>query len=192
MKGAVMLQTEIRRDAIILPCEPTGEIGTLAGDAEKVLGYSVLRESIDEPPETPRLAHALGQLGIDILNKQDVITYMSERLCNRTLELLGEWSQRKPAVSDWGSGEYFMGPSWESTPIAKYKEAIPEFVINKAVQIKQALPECQIWIRHLTEDRDPFLEVTLGKANEYNSGKNGSERYFIEVWDEPKFEGRLR
>lgn len=31
-----------------------------------------------------------------------------------------------------------------------------------------------------------------GQANEWNSGDNGSERYFIEVWEEPKFEGRIR
>jgi hypothetical protein len=187
-----MLMTEIKRSVLTLPVESTDDVATLAGDAEAILGYSVLRESLTEPTETPRLAAALASLGIEILNKQDVLNYMRERLCDRTLELLDEWQKGNPApVSSWGSGEYFMGPSWAPTPIAKYKDKIPEFVVNKAVQIKRALPDVQIFIRHLTEDKDPFLEVTLGKADEYNSERNGSERYFIEVWEEPKFEGRL-
>ena len=188
-----MLMTEIKRNVITLPVAGTDEVLTVAQDAEEVLGYSVLRQSLTEPPETPRLASVLSDLGIEILNKQDVTAYMRERLCDRTLELLDEWQKGNPdPVNSWGSGNAFIGPQWDVTDIAKYKEAIPEFVVNKAVQIKRALPEVGVYIRHLSEDKDPFLEITLGKANDWDSDKNGSERYFIEVWDEPKFEGRLR
>jgi len=187
-----MLATEIKRTAFAMPCESEEEVLSLAGEAETVLGYSALRKHLDHPEEKPQLAQALAQLGIEILDHQDVLTYMSERLCTRTQEMLGSWAATNPAISSWGSGEYFMGPSWEKTAISKYKEAIPEFVVNKAAQIKRALPECEVWIRHLTEDRDPFLEVTLGKADEWSAAGNGSERYFVEVWDEPKFEGRMR
>lgn len=188
-----MLMTEIKRSVLTLPVETTDEVSTLAGEAEQVLGYSVLRQSLSAPIEAPRLATALATLGIDILNKQDVLAYMRERLCDRTLELFDEWQKAAPeAIGAWGYGASFGGPSWEATPIDRYKEAIPEFVVNKAVQIKRAVPEAEIFIRHLTEDKDPFLEVTLGKATDYDADRNGSERYFVEVWEEPKFEGRLR
>ena len=188
-----MLMTEIKRDAVTLPAIGGDEVLSLADDAAQVLGYQVLRDSLVEPPATPQLATALAELGIDILNKQDVLLYMRERLCDRTLELLDEWQKGNPEpVNTWGYGSGFGGPSWDATPIEKYREAVPEFVINKAVQIKRACPEVQILIRHLTEAKDPFLEVTLGLATEWNADNNGSERYFIEVWEEPKFEGRIR
>lgn len=187
-----MLLTEIKHEAVALPIGFTNDVATLAGDAEKVLGYSVLRESLDEPNELPLLAQALATLGIEILNKPQVLAYMRERLIDRTLEVYDEWQKGNPdPISAWGHGESFSGPAWVSTEIARYREAIPEFVVNKAVQIKRALPDVQIFIRHLTEDKDPFLEVTLGKADSYDSDRNGSERYFIEVWEEPKFEGRI-
>lgn len=182
-----MLLTEIKREAVVLPTEFTSDVATLAGDAEKVLGYSLLRQSLDEPREQPELLKVLGELGIEILNKAQVVTYMRQRLVDRTIEMMGEWEKGEPdPLRSWTS---FSGPSWASTDIAKYKEPIPEFVINKAVQIKQALPQAGICIVHLTEDKDPFLKVTLGKQDEWND-KVG-EAYFIEVWEEPKFEGRL-
>jgi hypothetical protein len=188
-----MLMTEIKRSALALPTAHTDEVLSLAADAEVILGYSLLRNSLDAPADTPRLAQVLAELGIEVLNKADVLDYMRERLCDRTLELLDEWQKSNPAaLGSWGYGANFSGPSWEATPIDKYREAIPEFVVNKAVQIKRALPEAEIFIRHLTEDKDPFLEVTLGKATDYDADRNGSERYFVEVWEEPKFEGRLR
>lgn len=184
---------EIKRSIPLLPTLGNDEVLTLAADAEIVLGYNVLQNSLTAPPEIPRLAAALAELGIEILNKSDVVIYMQERLVDRTLEIYDEWQKAKPEpLSVWGYGQSFSGPSWEATPIAKYREAVPEFVVNKAVQIKRAVPECEIFIRHLTEDKDPFLEITLGKASEYNSDRNGSERYFVEVWEEPKFEGRVR
>lgn len=188
-----MLMTEIKRSVITLPEVGGDEVLTLAADAEIILGYNVLQNSLTTPPETPRLAVVLAELGIEILNKTDVITYMRERLCDRTLELLDEWQKSNPEpFYSWGSGNSFSGPQWSSTAIANYKDAIPEFVVNKAVQIKRALPEAGVFIRHLTEDKDPFLEVTFGDVDKYDSDRNGSERYFIEVWEEPKFEGRIR
>lgn len=188
-----MLMTEIKREAVALPAGNADEVLSLASDAEQVLGYSVLRDRLTTSPNVPQLARTLAELGIDILNKADVLTYMRERLIDRTLEVYDEWQKARPEpMASWGYGMNFSGPSWEATPIAKYKDAIPEFVVNKAVQIKRALPEAEIFIRHLTEDKDPFLEVTFGAATEWDADNNGSERYFVEVWEEPKFEGRIR
>lgn len=182
-----MLLTEIKREAVALPTEFTSDVAALAGDAEKLLGYSLLRQSLDEPTEMPELLKVLSDLCIEILNKPSVVLYMRQKLVDRTIELMGEWEKGEPdPLRSWAS---FSGPSWASTEISKYKEPIPEFVINKAVQIKQVLPQVGVYIVHLTKDKDPFLKVTLGKQDEWND--KAGEAYFVEVWEEPKFEGRI-
>ena len=72
---------------------------------------------------------------------------------------------------------------WNKTTIKIYGEEgkeIPEYVLNKAIQVKYEVPEVEILIDEFTVVPDPFLFVKLG-----------AESYYIEVWDEPKFEGRL-
>lgn len=76
------------------------------------------------------------------------------------------------------------GYSWVKVPIARYAKAIPEFVVRKAIQIKKALPEVKLFIEELQYDPDPFLVATC-------ENENFTEQYYIEVWEEPKFEGRL-
>lgn len=182
-----MLMTEIKRDVLPVLSGISEDVFTLAKDAESVLGYPLLRESLENDPDVPTLRAALGTLGIEVLNKEDVFAYMRERSIERTRELLEVW-----AVGDFNpqrSWNRMEGAYWDSTEIAKYKEAVPEFVVNKAVQIKRALPEAELYIVHLTEARDPFLKVTFGDVNEWDETKG--ETYFIEVWDEPRFEGRI-
>lgn len=181
-----MLMTEIRRDTpmLIAKCD---ELTTLAEDAVAVLGYERLLQTLDQPTETP-LRDALARLEIQTLNHADVVAYMREQMCERALTALADWTKADPdPLRSWSS---FNAPAWIPTEIEKYKEPIPEFVINKAVQIKRELPDVKIFIRHLSENPDPFLEVHYGDVSEWDD-KTG-ERYFIEVWDEPKFEGRLR
>jgi hypothetical protein len=181
-----MLLTEIKREVVLCPSGVGDDVRSLAEEAERVLGYGRLREALDVPAETPSLLKTLGELGIEILNRESVVTYMRQRMIDRTMEMMGEWEKSGPdPLSSWNS---FSGARWDNTEVDKYKDAIPEFVINKAVQIKRALPEVKIYITHLTEDKDPFLKVEYGKENEWDS--NG-ESYFIEVWEEPKFEGRM-
>jgi hypothetical protein len=69
---------------------------------------------------------------------------------------------------------------WHSIEIRAYHKAVPEHVLLKAMQIKCEAPQTQIWVQELQEHPDPFLLVSMG-----------SEKYYVEVWDEPKFEGRL-
>lgn len=66
---------------------------------------------------------------------------------------------------------------WTNTEIKHYQQPIPEFVLNKALQIKEKVPNAQFFIEHLEEKYDPFLKV-----------KHGNLDLYIEVWDEPKFE----
>jgi hypothetical protein len=68
--------------------------------------------------------------------------------------------------------------SWSTVPIASFTESIPDYVLAKALVIKEAIPTCELRITSLvssTEKRhpDPFLSVALGK-----------EHYYVEQWDE--------
>lgn len=66
---------------------------------------------------------------------------------------------------------------WTNTEIKNYQQPIPEFVLRKALQIKEKVPDAQFFVEHLEEKYDPFLKV-----------KHGNLDLYIEVWNEPKFE----
>jgi hypothetical protein len=85
--------------------------------------------------------------------------------------------------------------SWERISISGYNGNIPEFALNKAVQIKMELPKVKLSIDALTvqreEDkkkesavveylRDPFLVAELG-----------TEIFYIDVWDEKEYERKM-
>jgi hypothetical protein len=77
---------------------------------------------------------------------------------------------------------------WESSAIANYTGNIPEYALEKALQIKTRLPETHFQVERLVEEtetipkpkRDPFLIAILG-----------NERYYIEVWNEKEYEAKL-
>lgn len=88
---------------------------------------------------------------------------------------------------------------WWTYNLQGYPAAIPEFVLDKAVRIKEECPEAKFYIEHLVttidvkdaeeikerKDRvmrqqDPFLVV-----------QTADERYYIEVWDEKEYEARM-
>lgn len=71
---------------------------------------------------------------------------------------------------------------WDGVPIREYRLPIPEFAIRKAIAVSRALPSAQLYVESIRQKpmADPFLVAVLGR-----------ERYYIEVWDEPKFEAAL-
>jgi hypothetical protein len=73
----------------------------------------------------------------------------------------------------------FVRATWRCTKLAKYRGAIPEFALSRAVEIKERLPKARFYVEELTVDKryDPFLIVACGR-----------ERFYIDVWDEPEFE----
>lgn len=79
-----------------------------------------------------------------------------------------------------GKSKFSMEDAWGRTPIRYYTEEIPEFVLNKAIQIKKALPTVGVYVEHLVDQPDPFLVVA-----------SGGEEFYVEVWMEPGFEGRV-
>jgi hypothetical protein len=80
---------------------------------------------------------------------------------------------------------------WDSSYINNYRRPIPDFALERALQVKAALPEANFYVQELTESTntqhtefkptppDPFLVM------DYRS-----VQLHLDVWDEPRFEGR--
>jgi hypothetical protein len=175
-----MNQSEIKRETITV-LEWSEPCVSLAAEAQEVLGYSRLREEQKTKDTYTELQLALSELGIEALNAADVKKYQTELLKERTAEKFQQW------LLDPGS--MFLGPGWEKTEIGKYHQPIPEFVINKAIQIKRRLPDILIFVEHLSDHPDPFLVVAT-KHPDYQYVHK--EEIYVEVWEEPKFEGKIR
>jgi hypothetical protein len=80
---------------------------------------------------------------------------------------------------------------WQTASLVSYGGIVPDFVLNKALQIRDAYPDAQFMVTYLAEreekepktlrvDPDPFLVVF-----------NGKETYYLDVWDERDFEHTL-
>lgn len=144
----------------------------LASKAEMLLGYTTLKENVRVAGE---LGKVLLELDIEPFTKDSVERYKKSKMTKITYRR--NWTN----VTETRK--------WTRHPISGYSKPIPEFVLNKAVQIKEKLPDVQFLIDELGTVRrlkkiqppDPFLVAVLG-----------NEEYYIEVWDEPKFEGRIR
>lgn len=180
-------QAEIRRCVVDFAGfeGPSISVGT---EAAEILGYSMLAQVSADVTERP-IAKALHDLEIEILNRQDVDRYKGEHRVEVARKQFEEWVEKAAKDASRYEWDTFTAPNWARRKISEYKEPIPEFVLAKAIQIKKALPECQIMIEFLTNALDPFLVVQSATANTWD---DPAERYYVEVWEEPKFEGRLR
>jgi hypothetical protein len=144
----------------------------LAAEAEALLGYSVLRKRLGM--QSP-LTTALLKLEIEPFDSKSVDEYKKQMLA---------YAQNEAARMDVAEG---IKPGswqariarWQEFSINGYSKPIPEYAIEKALQVKKACPEVSFKIEELTIVPDPFLIAVLGKVRRY-----------IEVWDEPKFEGQ--
>ena len=150
----------------------------LAVEAAQKLGYMALRDDASGSRSlgtlTGKLTETLLKLEIDVLSTEHVIRYQVEEAGRLTIEKIRE------NFSYWVNG-YFIPAQWNHTKLSSYKQAIPEFVIRKAVQIKDAMPEVDFFVQFISEPKaDPFLIAVYGE-----------EMYYIEVWNEPRFESTL-
>lgn len=161
------------------------ERAELATKAKNLLGYRVLSGELSGSLSSSavalgKLAEALLAKDIEVLDMGSVFAYQVAEAAKRTkseLERLTRSGNVKQ-VFHWG----FTPARWEHTEIKSYAEPIPEFVLQKAIQIKEACPDVQFYVHHLNDPKaDPFLVAV-----------HGDEVYFVEVWAEPGFEGRLR
>jgi hypothetical protein len=158
--------------------DTSAETRELAEQASSLLGYTGLSAHLVGSEVQAKLSgpltESLLKLDIQVLDTNSVISYQLEEAMRRTKEVIG--SNLKNWVSGW------FGPAnWGNTGIEEYRQPIPQFVLNKAVQIKKALPDVMFRVQHLNDAHaDPFLVAV-----------RGDEVYYIDAWDEPKFEERL-
>ena len=147
--------------------EVSSEMQEFAEEVQRILGYSRLKQNL----KGNVLRNLLASIEVDILDEKQVKSYKKyvEENFDPGLEVEAEEEEE--------SDDEFFG--WDSVSIKEYDEPIPEFVLAKAIELKKRLPEVKLYIEYFGE-KDPFLIATYGE-----------EKYYIEVWDEPKFEGRL-
>ena len=75
----------------------------------------------------------------------------------------------------------FCGPAdveWKAVPLKGYGKDIPRPVLETVAEVHAHCPSAKFYIDELTKKPDPFLKAVLG-----------NEEYYLEVWNEPKFDG---
>ncbi len=180
-----MKLTEIPRLKVGVLTSPTQELNGLNGERAKLatraadlLGYKGLANHISGrisiAASEGKLTETLKALDLEVLDISAVLGYQMEEAGRLTLDKL------KENFTAW-TGGYFSPAQWHTQALTDYEKAIPEFVLDKAVRIKEQLPEVTFRVQYLSEPKaDPFLIAILGK-----------EVYYIEAWDEPRFEREL-
>jgi hypothetical protein len=178
--------------AVPVMIESTKEQQKLAREAKRVLGYSGLLSYT----AGGRLQAVLESLEIEALDPQSVFEYQIQ-YGTATLSIPVTFFEEVEDDDDDEEEEDddVVRPvkrrnksdttdRWGRVPISEYAKAIPDFVVNKAIQIKQSLPQVKLYVEELQKDPDPFL-VAVFQCDEY------IEEFYIEVWQEPRFEGRI-
>jgi hypothetical protein len=147
----------------------------LATEAETLLGYTPLRQELRTPG---MLKLVLAKLEISVLEQISVFAY------------------KKQMVQHYSTSGKMLDPTWRITSLKNYGQQVPEFVLQKAVEIKRELPEAMFYVEQLAID--PFLIVTLKPLNDFVSSYNTLKRVldaetaaYVEVWSEPKFEATM-
>lgn len=158
--------------------EMGGERSRLATRAADLLGYRILANHISgktvAAADKGQLTETLRSLEIDVLEASAVVDYQLAESSRITKEKISD------SFREWTIG-YFHPAEWHHTPLSEYERPVPEFVLNKAIRIKEALPGVVFHIHFLSEPKaDPFLIAQCDK-----------EIYYIEAWDEPRFEDTL-
>lgn len=183
---STMQQSDIRRVPFVMP-NLNQVTESIAADAAELLGYKALKNFTTPEPLKP-LAQVLSDLGIEILNNDDVKKYQFEKITEVAQRTFAEWLATP--IASYRSTYY--SPGWRTTGISEYEEPVPEFVLNKALQIKRACPDVVIEVQWLEEHPDPFLIVKIKGIPEGRSYKDTLEEYIVEVWEENTFENRAR
>lgn len=78
---------------------------------------------------------------------------------------------------------------WYQVELNDYSEAVPEFVLHTALRIQKLLPDARFFVEHLAFARASLREQRRARSlDPFLLVAHGDKAYFIEVWDEPKFE----
>jgi hypothetical protein len=162
-----MFKPTLVRKAVEAPPELTyiEAYKDIAARADKLLGYTPLKYAI---PQTElrnsgqaEVAKVFEAMGFEPLDFDTVRRYQ-------------KWYAKK-------HDEEYRHVEWKAESIKDYRNAVPAFALSRALEIKSHLPDAQFSVEYPTyvSVPDPFLRMDY----------KGSA-YYLEVWDEPKFEGR--
>lgn len=77
---------------------------------------------------------------------------------------------------------------WLSLELKNYHRPVPESVLIKALEIQKRLPKTLFFVEQLTYTEP---NVYTGSWQAFLKVCYGVESYYIEVWDEPRFETKL-
>lgn len=169
---SLMKQEEIVK--VVLEEVSTAVLTTSVRDkAAELLGYQCKTE-IDYPTETDgALRNAIARLGIETLDVQSVLRYQAERLAE---------SLMASGLNITSTSRYDDG--WNRRKLSEYKQPIPDFALERALQLKATCPEVEFMVEELA--KDPFLIAYIP------SGSYGAkEAYYIACWEEARFEATL-
>ncbi len=75
---------------------------------------------------------------------------------------------------------------WLTYDLAYYTKPVPEFALQTAIDIKKKHPEVEFFVCSLEESQvvlDPFLVMRI-------PGDPTLREYYLEVWNEPEFQGK--
>jgi hypothetical protein len=149
---------------------------TLMAEIKDVLGYG----EVDKAVELRKVAAILRELDIEPFESKRVEAYKKAEA-----KKLNKTSRR---YRDYNSYTTTTRGVWKSTALRNYKREVPAFALLRASQIKKAMNaqsvNCDFIVEELGKTRqtivvDPFMVLVA-------AGK----KFYIDVWNEPKFEGR--
>jgi hypothetical protein len=145
----------------------------LLREVQRVTGYQVLNEAL----RYKYVAEIFDNLGIEPFNDEKVKMYKAQMAKQNTHTRTTADQYRVRTVA-----------RWVDIPLRDYKRAVPAFALLRATQVQKALNKEGIKGELQVE------ELTIGKTREYVDPFMvlvvGDRRFYLDVWDEPKFEGR--
>jgi hypothetical protein len=178
---------------------------SLYRDAAAYLDYDPARVIINEPVDREDLQVAMSVLGIRPFTTASVKEHKAARALpgdhkwkGGVLVFLGlliaaagfysETMEVGTTVSHWllfflataligvGILVAIVRMSWKMTPLRDYRQPVPEFALQTAIDLAKKCPTAQFFIDEI--ETDPFLVVKT---------RSGRTVYYLESWNEPGF-----
>ena len=163
-----MKQVEIVRETFGEPLTLDTLTASIHQAAQDALGYTCSEKVNRDLDTIGELRQVLQSLGIEILNEKSVRKYQG-------LQVAKAYEESTSTAFDW---EWTSNPGWERCDLKKYKKPVPDFAIERALQIKDRCPAVEFYVEELTYRVDPFLIAHIGR-----------EGYYIACWEEAEFAG---
>lgn len=136
------------------------------------------------------LAITLVVTGAAIPDKGPVPPYMAHRFfvaMRFDLAMLLTWTILM--IARHKRAEVYLG-SWPTTLVSEYREPVPEFALERAMQIKSQLPDAQFGIEYIRQQTQQVSQPRALQIDPFLVLLYGHMKLYLDVWDEPRFEGR--